>query len=228
MNRIIRISPADAKRMADGALAAVSKDDIAPILTGALLELDATGAASMTATDRYRVHRIHAKALPGAVGGHEPHGVQLTGDALKFLSVNATRLGHFSVVIITSSVVDDGENGRAAVRIEVRRGDGNSGDEYGLLAFADFQLYGQFPPVHRLFDDLVSATDAETVRLNTSLIASISKLQKRKGSPVEVMQTAKQNGKHGPVVFRFREDAPTEGEPALYAEALIQPQIQPW
>lgn len=53
----LEVSAQDALLIADGALPAVSKDDVTPILTGA--HFSATGdRVVVVSTDRYRVHRV--------------------------------------------------------------------------------------------------------------------------------------------------------------------------
>lgn len=240
MTRIILIA-SEAQRLARGALAAASPDDVTPIITGAKLTVDATGKVTMAATDRYRVHRIFTDAVPRPAENRTEDGlaniwdegsVILPREALKWISANALKLKFYSHVVIefepyveaTYNPATLGELGR--IRIEVRAGmpDGSLlPDEEGMYAYACRPVAGRYPPVERLFDGLQwsSESNDKGVLLNIDFVAGLKPLAVRKGANARIRFTKPNDyGKPGPVGFSFEDNG------KVYADAIIQPNLE--
>src|SRR5690606_7732268 len=64
----IRLTRADAEWLIRGALAAASKDDVTPVLCAIHWTVE-NGRVTVVATDRYRVHQLHAQIEDAAVSG---------------------------------------------------------------------------------------------------------------------------------------------------------------
>lgn len=242
----IRLVASEAQRLARGALAAASPDDVTPVITGGLLSVRADGQVTLVATDRYRVHRIFTDAIPKADENANDDGVNiwdegdvlLPRDALKWISANALKLKHWAHVVIefdpyvpaVPASVSTGEPAYpghlGSIRIEVRGGLGSEltllPKEDGYLAYGCRPIAGNFPPVGRLFDGLEWSGEsaAKGVLLNMDFVAGLKALGNRKGANARVrMSKPNEQGKPGPMGFAFEDGG------KVYAEAIVQPNL---
>ena len=236
MHTII-LSVDEAKRLADGALAAAEKDGLTPIINAAKLTRAADGRVSLVATDRYRVHRMLTAELapptgtqPGGYPAWDEVETVIPYAGLKWLAANAKKLGHFATVVIEIVPWEDSVS-PGSIAIEVRAGLPNSNGLLemdradGYLGYACRPVAGTFPPVDRLFADPQppNEIDERGVLLEVNFLADLKKLKRyssRRGEPARVLTSRKsQSGRPGAVRFEFADNG------KVYADALIMPNL---
>lgn len=157
----INLPISDAKYLARAGLAAASRDDITPVITGVLLSA-VNGHVKAVATDRYRVHRATA-----AVEGVEDFPPFLIpGSALRWLVSNAAFFGRGmlpqTVTIELEPTAERVENPTGAtaspegkVTLTIREGDFEGAS---FVAHQTALIKGNFPPIEKLLDDALGAT----------------------------------------------------------------------
>lgn len=214
----IVITPEEAKLIADGCLAATSKDDVTPLICAAHITADEDGKVTAAATDRYRVHRIFAKST---AQHKEPFDVVLDNATLKWLSVNARRYvkGWPDPIVVIDA---DERDGTKHVTITIQESASGAGRS---LSLEEYGVAGVYPPIARLFDEIDPESKvAESVGLRPEYLGALGALIRRKGQPVKMFtpRSARLGSttKAAPVRFEFQDDAGN-----VYADALIQPHL---
>lgn len=210
-----------ARYLAEGMLAAVSKDNVTPTICGAHIRVE-KGELVGVSTDRYRVHRV----VLDVDGKSKPHEFILPREALQWLEKNAgaysrRRSGPYEpVVTFTTHLPAEGApaSDTGTVEITVQR----SVSLPDRIAYVGPLTKGTFPTVERLF---AVARDADEVpgrlRLNLDFVGSVQHLNADRGSAPLIRFTASDTpNKPGPahIVFAFGEK--------VYAEALVQPNLE--
>ncbi|ANP74500.1 hypothetical protein [Cryobacterium arcticum] len=201
----------DAKRFAQAALSACTRDDLTPVLQGGLVTVDGL-AVRITATDRYRVHTA-AFTLEAKAKAHE---FSIPRDALQWLDKNVAFHGRYNtelhrVVIATTS--------EGKLTISVRLFDG---DDSPAVSWNGDIPKGKFPPVLTLIEKARTADAAPTASVRFDYIAKAGTLAKHMEFPPALKFTASENpNKPGPLYMAFT-DNPGE---TPYAEAIIQPML---
>lgn len=233
----ITLNVNEAKRLADGALAAATKDEIMPAIHAAQLTRSADGRVAMIATDRYRVHRMFTDELgpaphtaPGGYPAWDEVSTILPYGALKWLSANAKKLGHYATVVIDVVPWESGVE-LGSIGISVRTGLPNDNglilhpEADGYLGYGGRPVPGSFPPVGRLFAALEPATEVEErgILLEVDFLADLRVLKRnpgKRGDPVRIrMSKPSAAGKAQAVRFEFAH----EGK--VFADALIMPNL---
>lgn len=207
----LEVAAHDALLIADGALPAVSKDDVTPVLTGAHFALDGNHVVAV-GTDRYRVHRVrvamgaqqNAAALDAIVPAHVLVWLGKVAGKLYTRSPVADR------VVFEFEQPEEGDSGAGSVTVTVHA---ELSDETAQIRA--LLIKGRFPPVGRLIDGIKKLPDATTPRLLA--IRFLTDVQKAVG-------------RHGRVVIRHTENAETHAKQSPtyvwcdgWFEALIQP-----
>jgi hypothetical protein len=199
----------EAKRFAQAALSACTRDDVTPVLNGGIVTVEEK-AVRITATDRYRVHTA-AFTLRAKVKAHE---FIIPREALQWLDKNVAFHGRYNtelhrVVIATTS--------EGKLTVSVRLFD----EEHApAVSWSGEVTKGRFPPVFTLIEKARTAEAAPTANVRFDYIAKAGTLAKHKEFPPALQFTASENpNKPGPLYMAFV-DRPDD---APYAEAIIQP-----
>lgn len=163
MNTELQIPAVILKRLARAALAATSNDDVTPVITGAVLSA-ADGQVTTIATDRYRVHRAHAR-LDG-LPDFDP--VLIPRRALSWAVTNSSFFGRGGLVdsIATINVELNAEQPpatkdtrpticpRGQITITVLQANIEGAERVSYTADL---IAGNFPPVHTILDAALAA-----------------------------------------------------------------------
>ena len=202
------MTSSDAKRLAQIALSAASKDDVTPVICGALLTV-VDGVLRTTSTDRYRVHT----ALIDILDKPADHEFIMPRSALMWLSKNATAFGSFQsrnhIVTVTTNLT--------ALNITVRESDQPEAES---VSWNGHTTKGNFPPVITLIDTARAAESGKTeARLNLEFMSQIKVLGHLRDLPTIKFTPTGNPDKPGPVYIAFHSSGKT------YAEALLQPGI---
>lgn len=170
---------ADAVYLAKAGLAAASKDDITPVLTGVVLSAT-DGVVKVIATDRYRVHRATVDSE-----GAELAPFLLPQRALRWLVANASFFGRPRQVLVAPIVtftffpkewpdaskaatgVIPAPSGSLTISIVE-----NGGDNPDAVSVTTELIQGNFPPVEVLLDEALAAEDViEETTVNLDMIS---------------------------------------------------------
>jgi len=215
MKRIrLEVAAQDALRIADGALPAVSKDSVTPVLTGAQFTVGGNHVQVMS-TDRYRVHRVqvsklaskNAKELDAIVPAHVLAWLSKVSGKLYTRGPVAER------VVFEFEQAETGDAtgvGKVTVTVHAEYSDESAQITASLIR-------GNFPPVGRLIDGVKRLPDATKPRMLT--MKYLTDVQKAVG-------------RYGRVVIRHTDDpgntkkqSPTHVWCDGWFEALIQPHL---
>ncbi len=205
--------------LAKATLAAVSTDDVTPVITGVHLARHGK-ALRATATDRYRVHEVTLEAA--TTHGKADESVLLPSSAFRWIQramriIAPRKSDRVSTTVTISTRISD-QLTRALLTINTADGDS--------MTLDTATIKGNFPPVYRLIDAAVDAPRyAGDVRLNTYFLGKLAAIMPDSdGSYAPVLkQTAMQ-----------RDGEPIDKPGALYAvatadgitaRALIQPNL---
>lgn len=208
----LEVSSHDALLIADGALPAVSKDDVTPILTGAHFSVTGDHVV-VVSTDRYRVHRVTV-GYTDARNSSELNAI-VPAHVLAWLGKVAGRLytrGPVAERVVFEFVQpeerDDRDDGRVTVTVHAQHSDETAQIGARLIA-------GRFPPVGGLIDGVKKAPTSTATRILA--IRFLTDVQKAVG-------------RHGRVVIRHTENpeskqkqSPTHVWCDGWFDALIQP-----
>ncbi|MFC5930864.1 hypothetical protein [Cryobacterium melibiosiphilum] len=208
MTNSFTMTRVDAKRLAQIALSAASKDDVTPVICGALLTVS-NGALRTTSTDRYRVHT----ALIDIEGKSEDHEFIISRSSLEWLDKNVGTFGSFQAhrqrVTITTNL--------DALNITVRASDLPEAES---VSWSGRTTKGNFPPVIRLIE---KARESEPISAEASFrleyLAKAKVLSHLGDAPLIRFTVSENPNKPGPVYFAFS----SAGK--VYAEAIIQPNL---
>ncbi len=216
----ITLTLTQARYLVDVALSASSTDDITPIICGAHVTREGD-QLRVVCTDRYRAHTALVEAV--AIEG-DPE-VILPRQALLWLRSNRTYFGShmrdFQRIVIEVTPHPEASIilGDLVVTVKESESEGAGG-----VAWQGKHLKGNYPPVIRLIE---KARDAEAVlatpRLRLDFLGKMSALGKD-GPQIApwIKFTANDNpNKPGPVYASWGSGS------ALYAEALVQPMLDP-
>lgn len=170
---------ADAVYLAKAGLAAASKDDITPIITGVVLSA-ADGVVKAVSTDRYRVHRATVESA-----GADLAPFLLPQRALRWLVSNASFFVRPRQVLVepivtftffpqewpdANKVTPDvvcAPSGSLTISIVE-----NGGDNPDAVSVTTELIKGNFPPVERLLDAAIAADDvSERTPVNLDLLS---------------------------------------------------------
>lgn len=171
----------------ESVLPAVSSSEITPVLTGALLELNASGTLTLIGTDRYRVHRVRAQ-----YEGSKAGAFLLPIDLLKWVVKNARFFGRRTYAAAArldfDFEVDDVDPGSAIQtpkgRVTVTLTADTDTPNASSIAYTLPLINGNFPPVYRLIDDSLASEPTTTSGLaNFEFVAEAQKLATFRGEP---------------------------------------------
>lgn len=171
----VEIPASDALYLARAGVAAASKDDVTPVITGVLLSAT-DDAVKIVSTDRYRIHR--AIVTVEGVGSFDP--ILIPSKALRWLIANTSFFGRGMLPPIVTfdatrtSLAERPPAGglRLAVgtlTITIRE---NSADDADFLSYKTDLINGSFPiAVERLLDEALlqeadTTDDAGTIDLD--------------------------------------------------------------
>ncbi len=163
MSGSIRLPAAEAAWMLRGALAAASRDDVTPVLTAVEWTVG-DGRATVTTSDRYRVHQLYSKHLIGDDDAEVPAAgtfLMHRSQATRLLKSLPSRRGDLACASVDLTWTDAepipaGHTGKIAarhhgsIRFEI---DFDGTDAGERLAHSAPQVRGNFPPVARLFPE---------------------------------------------------------------------------
>lgn len=209
----ITLNREQARYFVDAALSAVSRDDITPVICGALITREGD-KLRMVCTDRYRAHTalVATKSIEGDLEFIIPR------EALGWLSKNLSYFGSYMRVHnrITIDVEPHEESGRLTVTVAE-----HETEDADSVVWSGHHTKGNFPPVIRIIE---KARDAEAIlatpRFNLGFLAPAAKLQRhREGHPEFKFTASDTPGKDGPLYMAFR-----DGD-EVYAEAILQPMV---
>jgi hypothetical protein len=217
----ITLEASDAKYLADGMLAAMSRDDVTPVLCTAHISFDGELVVAV-ATDRYRAHRVFVNA----VSKSSPVEFMMPRAAVEWLSKNAgafskrgSRSIHPKVDIefTPGAAPDVRPNDNGVVRVVVRHD-----VTCDSLAFSTSGVRGNFPPVYKLIDKARDAKSGPASgRLNLTFMGKLSALEPYRGFPSHVKFTDDDDTrKPAPVYISYVDDM------RIYADAILQPNLE--
>lgn len=207
---VVRIPRAEAEYALKVALAAVSKDDVTPVLT-AVHWLVEDGKVTLTATDRYRVHQATVKGLDNEDTGE----FLMQASQVKWLATQK----HQPVRAYTDQFVEIEWfeiEGAPMVTARVIAADFGGAPAFSYTVEG---IKGNFPPVSRLFPEKQDADvpRAPFVGLNPVFLAALKVMQRYSNEPLKMWSPiASEKNRQAPVVIE------TQGGDA---RALIQPNI---
>lgn len=216
----ITLDASTARYLADAMLAAVSKDDVTPVICAAHLKL-LDGQLQGIATDRYRAHRVYLDVVKAPKTGD----FLMPREALVWMQKNARTYkprGHSYFrprvdIESTAAGAAAGDTGR--IKITVRRDD--SMDD--SISYSGPGVKGAFPPVFKLID---TARDAEesssSVILDVELLAKVRALAPDPFPPRIKFTKASDPSvtKPAPVYIEFGSKNKT------FADAILQPHLE--
>lgn len=210
----IRIEARHARYLATALLPAVSRDDITPVLTGANITLEG-GKLRASSTDRYRVHSVLLDAIEHE-DIREDWSAIISHAALTWISKNAgvylRRNGPLAPVV-DFHFFESAKAGRSQPRVEITIREDAEAD-LDQISLRTELITGNFPPVHRLFDDARAAElVAGEASLDLSFLASVRAPNDGSTRFPQIRFTAGKNNKRGVVHISY----------GPHAEALIQP-----
>jgi hypothetical protein len=207
---VVRIPRADAEYALKVALAAVSKDDVTPVLTAVHWRVE-DGKLTLTATDRYRVHQATVSGLDDADDGE----FLMQASQAKWLTTQK----HLPVRIFTDQFVEVEWfeiEGAPMVTARVVAADFGGAPAFSYTVEG---IKGNFPPVGRLFPEEqdADAPRAPFVGLNPVFLAALKVMQRYPNEALKVWSPlASDKQKLAPIVIEA-----SGGD----ARAMIQPNI---
>lgn len=220
--QIIELDRRGARYLVDVALSGASKDDITPVICGALVEVTAS-SIRVTCTDRYRAHTALLTFKPGDKALPDFEFI-FPRSALEWLSRNLNYFGSYKadaqriIIEVTPHDLSDTPHRAGALAIRVVQN-----QEHGSpsVSWTGKHTLGNYPPVIRLISE---ARDAEpiaaTPRLNLALLAPAVKLQRESGEHPDFKFIASTNpNKPGPLYMSWKSGG------KVYAEAILQPHL---
>lgn len=222
MSGSIRMRAAEVEWLLRGALVAASKDDVTPVLCAVEWTIE-DGRATVTATDRYRVHQLYAKHLRDDDADAPAEGRFLMSRAQATLLLKSIPRRNVRALVdltwIDAEPLPDRHTGtvarryRGSIRFDVAS-DETADAEH--LAHDAAQVRGNFPPVARLFGETAEEGELMPVlRLQPEFLADTRWLRTGRGSlRFTVPRIPEGKPKLAPVLV-----VNTEGT----ARALIQP-----
>lgn len=171
MSGTIKLPAAEVAWLLRGALAAASRDDVTPVLAAVEWRIEG-GRATVTSTDRYRVHQLYSKHLIGDDVADAPaEGTFLMhrSQAARLLKSLPTRRGDLAPATVELTWIDAeqlpvGHTGRigrrfcGSIHFDI---DFDGTGEGERLAHDAAQVRGNFPPVDRLFPSDEAAADGD-------------------------------------------------------------------
>lgn len=187
------------------ALPAVSKDEITPVLTGALFTLDA-GRLTIIGTDRYRVHRVRGRYEGSRTGEFlVPRG------ALEWVIKNAGFFGrtHYidPVARIDFAYEPDTVPERSPKGTVIITLSEHDGADAKAISYSLPLIQGKFPPVHRLIEKADVATERLRVQLERrlDLLTDAKKIARDlwEGGEIRIVQPNTGGNKPGQILVAY-------------------------
>jgi hypothetical protein len=188
--------------LAEAIIPAVTGDDLAPVLHGALFRLDA-GRVTVVATDRYRVHRVR-----GEYEGTKAGAFLVPVEALKWIVKNATFFRGYSTPPTARLDFEYEEASprdkdtvipapKGSVTVTLTGGIADS-----TLAYSLPLIEGRYPPVEDL---LIKALALDPVaaesRVNLKFLTDANKLADYRGQAGEIRVVPSPNSKKAPTML---------------------------
>lgn len=198
----------DVRYLISAVLPAVSKDDVTPVICGALWTVS-TGQVELTATDRYRVHRVRGEADTEGDGQFI-----VPRDALIWLWRNANVWGRRRNLVTEPKVNVDffPEEGRAQ-RFAFTVSEGNGATDRSLT-YTGTLTRGTFPAVYKLIDKARAAGTADPGRVRLNFLAAAERMASDYGDVPRIKYTAGEGYKPGPLLLELKR-----------GEVIIQPNL---
>lgn len=198
----------DARYLVDAVLPAVSKDDVTPVICGALWSIT-VGQVELTATDRYRVHRVRGEAETEGDGQFI-----VPRDALVWLYRNANVWGRRrNLVTEPKLLVEFDPAGTIDPRFRFTVVEG-LGTTHRQLSYDGPLTKGNFPQVYKLIDKARAAGTADPGRVRLDYLAAAGRLSYDQGDVPRIKYTQGEGAKPGPMLLELRR-----------GEVLIQPNL---
>ncbi|WP_417556122.1 hypothetical protein [Microbacterium sp.] len=196
-------------------LAAASKDDVTPVLTGVKWTTEGS-VLTLTASDRYRV--CVAKI---DVGDDADLDVLMTGTQAKWILAQKHMPMRDNpdqfVEVSAPTLVPSSEGDRKPVPVVTARvvaATFEGADEFSMTAVS---IAGNFPPVDRLFVEHGKAERADVVGLSPALLDFLKMMPGNRGEPIKMYAPELgAHGKAGPVQFESLDGS---------LRALLQPNL---
>jgi hypothetical protein len=205
----IALPALDARYVFSAVLPAISKDEVTPLICGALVQVE-DGRLKVIATDRYRIHRAYAGAdLPDT----EPFVVPR-----RLVQWIATHANHFGRSIFEPTVQLDVTRGdlpeqkasgsaipcpSGTVTVTVRE----QGDKGDILAFTTPLSPGNYLPVERLLT-VAEGKDADgnSGRVNPFMLRGTSALARDRNETATLRMVKEDNpNRSGQVLITYRD-----------------------
>ena len=207
---VITMTRSQAAWFVDLALSSAGRDDITPVICGALVTV-ADGRVKVTSTDRYRV-TLATLSVESVTGDHE---FIIPRAALEWLAKNAGALGRYMIDYQRVTIATDDAGGLVLTVI-----DGQTLENRNTLAYSGHVTKGKFPPVERLVEKAREAKAvAAEATLNLDMLVAVRKLAPRGQAPTVKFTESDNPNRPGPVYFTFW------GNGAIAAEVLVQPNL---
>jgi hypothetical protein len=170
---VLEIPVQEALYLARAGVAAASKDDITPVITGVQLSAE-NDVVKVLATDRYRVHR--ATVTVEGAGTFEP--VNIAGSAWRWLVSNANFFGRGILQpVVKFDIIRDEAATETAHGLRLAGGQAtftvheSDADEADFVGYRSSLIAGMFPArvenlLDQAFEQESDATDSGTVDLD--------------------------------------------------------------
>lgn len=200
---------ADAAYLARAGIAAASKDDITPVITGVLMSAT-DGVVKVVATDRYRVHRAKL-----AVEGAELTPFLIPRKALAWLDANKGFFGRPRSLIVEPVATFDFEPGEypmsshstgipapeGTFTVTIRE---NSTDDASQISYRTALIKGNFPGIESVLDAAIAAEDAtDTGYLNMDFLSGCRQLADYRRENPRIRFVKTNEAKAGQVVVTY-------------------------
>lgn len=221
----IRLTRAAAEWLIRGALAAVAKDDVTPVLEAIHWTVEG-GRVTVVATDRYRVHQLHTQIDDTTISGSFLMDARIAKRLVT--SWHTPRSAYRDQLVIIRWTDADAVLPKTHVGRIPRRYIGTVGfeiladaqdPESDRISLTSTQVRGTFPPVTKLFDEPAEDAGAEVLRdiaLNTYFVDATKWLNDVHGAPMRFTMPRANDKKPRPVVISNISGT---------ARALIQPNL---
>lgn len=193
MSGVVTLARHDVDWLLRGVLAAVSKDDVTPILCAVKWTIEG-GRVTVVGTDRYRVHQLYVPAPAGTPDGtflmsrfQAETLLKLRHSAARRLAGEQVRLTWTDPVPLSLPALPI--NGKihakhyGSILAELLN---SPDDDNEVLAYSALQVRGNFPPVDSLFDSARPEGEepAPVALFNPELIAATRHLRVGQGEPL--------------------------------------------
>lgn len=192
------------------ALAAVSKEDITPVLTGVHWTVEC-GKVTLIATDRYRVHEATVRGLDNE---DEGSFLMQAAQAKWILAQKHMPLRAFPDQYVEIEWFEIEGSPMITTRVVATEFGGAS-----AFSFTTDGIKGNFPPVARLFPEKqdVDAPRAPFAGLNPNFLGALKVMQRHSHEPVKIwFPPASDVQKLAPIIIEANDGA---------ARAMIQPNL---